>query len=82
MVKSVRGSGGAKNKSKDKKMQGDTLGRGTIEGQPFPLEPIGKHLRALYNGVINEPVPHRFIELLEQLQRSSDQPGHSKTHKG
>ncbi|WP_034490941.1 NepR family anti-sigma factor [Afifella pfennigii] len=32
---------------------------------------IGKHLRAAYDDVVNEPVPQRFIELLEQLERSS-----------
>lgn len=32
---------------------------------------IGKHLRAVYDDVINEPVPDRFMELLEQLERSA-----------
>ncbi|SEQ36040.1 hypothetical protein SAMN05216548_10486 [Faunimonas pinastri] len=32
---------------------------------------IGKHLRAFYDDVINEPVPNRFMELLEQLERST-----------
>ena len=31
---------------------------------------IGKHLRAHYDDMINEPVPDKFIELLEQLERS------------
>ena len=32
---------------------------------------IGKHLRAIYDDVINEPVPSRFMELLEKLERST-----------
>ena len=32
---------------------------------------IGKHLRAVYDDVISEPVPDRFMELLEQLERSA-----------
>jgi hypothetical protein len=32
---------------------------------------IGKHLRAIYDDVINEPLPDRFMELLEKLERSS-----------
>lgn len=40
-----------------------------------PVDPriqseIGKHLRAIYDGVVNEPVPPRFMELLEKLERS------------
>jgi hypothetical protein len=32
---------------------------------------IGKHLRAIYDDVISEPVPSKFMELLEKLERSS-----------
>ena len=32
---------------------------------------IGKHLRAIYDDVINEPLPDRFMELLEKLERTS-----------
>ncbi len=31
---------------------------------------IGKHLRAHYDDVINEPVPDKFMELLEKLEQS------------
>jgi hypothetical protein len=39
-----------------------------------PLEPelqahIGRQLRAVYDGVVNEPVPDRFLKLLETLER-------------
>jgi hypothetical protein len=30
---------------------------------------IGRQLRAVYNEVVNEPVPDRFIKLLEELER-------------
>jgi hypothetical protein len=31
---------------------------------------IGRQLRAVYNEVVNEPVPDRFIKLLEELERN------------
>ncbi len=36
---------------------------------------IGKHLRAIYDDVISEPVPSKFMDLLEQLERSSGKKG-------
>jgi hypothetical protein len=41
-----------------------------------PIDPriqaeIGKHLRAVYDDVINEPIPSKFMELLERLERST-----------
>ena len=36
---------------------------------------IGKQLRAIYDDVINEPVPAKFIELLEMLERSNSRKG-------
>jgi hypothetical protein len=44
--------------------------------QPAGLDPriqteIGKHLRAVYDDVINEPVPDKFMKLLEELERST-----------
>jgi hypothetical protein len=30
---------------------------------------IGRQLRAVYNDVVNEPVPDRFVKLLEELER-------------
>ena len=45
-------------------------------GQKAKVDPriqteIGKHLRAIYDDVINEPVPSRFMELLEKLEQST-----------
>jgi hypothetical protein len=78
MVKSSQGKrGGSKNKGK--KMRADTTsGPGEYQGarvdQRVQSE-IGKHLRAMYDDVIREPVPAKFIELLEKLERSSTQKG-------
>ena len=38
---------------------------------------IGSRLRALYDEVVSEPIPDRFMELLNQLERAeSSQSGH------
>ena len=34
---------------------------------------IGRHLRALYDEVVNEAVPDRFLQLLEELERKEAQ---------
>lgn len=44
-----------------------------------PLDPfdtdiqshIGRQLRALYDGVVSQPVPDRFLELLTQLEEKN-----------
>jgi len=53
----------------------DSEGEGE-EISPVRIDPrvqseIGKQLRAIYDDVINEPVPAKFMELLEQLERST-----------
>jgi hypothetical protein len=74
MVKSNRASrGGSKNKGKA--MRADTTA-GPGENHAARVDPrvqseIGKHLRAMYDDVIKEPVPTKFIELLEKLERST-----------
>ncbi len=30
---------------------------------------IGRHLRALYDAVVQAPIPDRFVKLLEELER-------------
>ena len=59
-------------------MRTETQGR--AEGGKAKMDPriqteIGKHLRAIYDDVISEPVPSKFMELLEQLERSSGKKG-------
>ena len=34
---------------------------------------IGQQLRAMYDDVVQEGVPHRFAELLRQLEKPSDE---------
>ena len=73
MVKSRRGAGGAP-KQKGDKMQIGT-GHDPSEGTGPQMDvriqhEIGKHLRAHYDDVVNEPVPDKFMELLEQLEQS------------
>jgi Anti-sigma factor NepR len=74
MVKAGRGSESAPDKKKGKKMQAGTEQRSSENARPR-IDPrvqreIGKHLRAHYDEVIKEPVPDKFIELLEQLEQS------------
>jgi hypothetical protein len=40
--------------------------------QPQIQEHIGRQLRALYDDLLNQPVPDRFSELLEQLDRKAE----------
>lgn len=76
MVKAGHGSGGAPN-DKGTRMRTDTPGesprRGGAQIDPRIQNEIGKHLRAIYDDVINEPVPSKFMELLEKLERSTTQ---------
>jgi hypothetical protein len=39
---------------------------------------IGQRLREAYNELISEPVPDRFVQLLQQLKQREDQ-GHGGT---
>jgi hypothetical protein len=32
---------------------------------------IGEHLRSIYDDVLNQPVPARFLELLQKLENAS-----------
>jgi Anti-sigma factor NepR len=76
MVKAGHGSGDAP-KDKGTRMRTDTSGesyrRGGAQIDPRIQNEIGKHLRAIYDDVINEPVPSKFMELLEKLERSTTQ---------
>lgn len=38
---------------------------------PKVQQAIGKRLRAVYDDVINEPIPDKFMELLAKLERST-----------
>lgn len=74
MVKRVEGASGTVD-VRGNKMQTEGLGEA---GRHANIEPriqteIGKHLRAIYDDVINEPVPSKFMELLEKLEQSTTQ---------
>ena len=76
MVKSSRASGGAPKKKGSRmrtETQGNPSGRGGAPIDPRIQTEIGKHLRAIYDDVINEPVPTKFMELLEKLEQSTTQ---------
>ncbi len=73
MVKGRRGSGGAPSKKGDKMHSGTghppTEGTGPKMNSAIQHE-IGKHLRAHYDDIVNEPVPDKFMELLAKLEQS------------
>ncbi len=57
-------------------MQAGTVSR-PAKGAAPQIDPriqreIGKHLRAHYEDVVNEPIPDKFIELLQKLEQSID----------
>ena len=75
MVKAGRGSGGARNDMGEgmrTELPGESSKR-SAHIDPRVQHEIGKHLRAIYDDVINEPVPSKFMELLEKLERSTTQ---------
>jgi hypothetical protein len=61
----------AKRKKMRTEMHGDSSGGSGARLDPRIQNEIGKHLRAVYDDVINEPVPSKFMELLEKLERST-----------
>jgi hypothetical protein len=74
MVKGSRDAGVSR-KSKVKRMRSDVQGNAS-EGEAAYVDfriqsEIGKHLRAMYDDVIKEPVPTRIMELLEKLEQST-----------
>ena len=72
MVKGGQGAGGASKSGAG--MRTETQGRsdsGKANIDPRIQTEIGKHLRDIYDDVISEPVPSKFMELLEKLERSS-----------
>jgi hypothetical protein len=77
MTKAGRGSGGAPKKKKGKTMQMATGNDPNVTGEPRIdsriQHEIGKHLRAHYDDVINEPVPDRIMDLLQKLEKSVTQ---------
>ena len=78
MVRDYPAYGDQKSQNKDnRKMRSEVPDPGSeqpgVHVDPRVQTEIGKHLRAIYDDVINEPVPSKFMELLEQLERSTTQ---------
>ena len=48
---------------------------GKVNIDPRIQTEIGKHLRAIYDDVISEPVPSKFMDLLEKLERTTGKKG-------
>lgn len=74
MVKAGHGvdSGPAQKGDEMQAAQDDTAGSKRAAAiDPRIQTEIGKHLRAIYDDVINEPVPSRFMDLLSQLEKSA-----------
>jgi len=59
-------------KNKDEKMDATVMsGRGRREtGALGPNAEIGRRLRAFYRSVEVEPIPERFLDLLEKLDEA------------
>jgi len=52
-------------------------GSGRVPGEPFGNDVqshIGRQLRAIYDGVVAQPVPDRFLELLNELEQKAADP--------
>jgi hypothetical protein len=52
---------------------GGAASAATAKAKPWTIDAnlqahIGRHLRALYDDIVNQPVPERFVRLLEELE--------------
>ena len=56
-----------------KKMAGKlpVLSPSSAKAEPQIQDLIGRRLKAYYDDVVNEPVPDRFVELLNRLEAKS-----------
>jgi hypothetical protein len=73
MVKGRRSLTGAPNKKGDKMQTGTGPHPSELTGPHVDSRiqhEIGKHLRAHYDDIVNEPVPDKFMELLAKLEQS------------
>lgn len=73
MVKARRGPGGPPKKKGEEMQTGTGLASSEHAGPQIDSRiqhEIGKHLRAHYDDIVNEPVPDKFMELLAKLEQS------------
>ncbi|HTH97106.1 MAG TPA: NepR family anti-sigma factor, partial [Stellaceae bacterium] len=47
---------------------------GRTQLDPAAQAHIGKQLKAIYDGVVNQPVPERFLDLLQQIDAAPRRP--------
>ncbi len=62
---------GNKTANKNKKTEKKTEKMNHPPGQPEIHDLIGQRLRSFYDEVAQQPVPDRFVELLNQLEAKS-----------
>lgn len=75
--------GGALGEGKQRRRTGTSMdqhvnvapnGSGRVPGEPSGNDVqshIGRQLRAIYDGVVAQPVPDRFLELLNELEKNA-----------
>jgi len=65
---------GKKPRAKTQKINGcDGPGKAGKQGLSPSLQGhLGRQLRAMFDGVADEPVPDRFLQLLKDLEQSGD----------
>jgi hypothetical protein len=77
----------SKKKRKDTEAMAGSV-RDRSEGprlEPVAQHALGRELRAMYEQIVSEPVPERFIRLLDQLEHAEPDcasPQRSKTTSG
>lgn len=49
-------------------------GEGMAAGRNGPADWLGRSLRRLYQGTVNEPIPEKFRELLSRLDEQGGEP--------
>lgn len=52
----------------------DAAGEADASLDPALLAHIGRELRGLYDEIVEQPVPDRFLRLLEELDRAKGKP--------
>ncbi|TGD94665.1 NepR family anti-sigma factor [Methylobacterium nonmethylotrophicum] len=66
-----------------KGMQGPKAAPGEDDPAAGPEQPaldrsvqgrLGSHLRAMYDELMQQPIPDRFVNLLAELERGTDEP--------
>jgi hypothetical protein len=62
----------------DDTVQGSQAGQATPTAELGVNSAIGRKLKAFYDDVASEPVPDRFLSLLDALDRAEQAAGHAE----